>query len=121
MYYSKGGTAEIPRNYSGNAFRRNEGESFIAEYSPTVSERGPNLFDDRSNRGESEDFAESSENFGAREDRAATDERRTDALPALLSDISAEDILLLGLIFLIHRDNPTDSTLLLLLVLLLVK
>ena len=42
-------------------------------------------------------------------------------LSALFSGISVEDLLLLGLIFVIHQENPNDSTLLLLLILLLAK
>lgn len=95
MYYSKnGGVAlNVPKNYGGNAFRNDH-----------FDEREPPL----------DDTCE-------KEVEKQHNEPPRDLITSLLSGISAEDILLLGLIFIIHQENPNDNTLLLLLILLLAK
>ena len=106
MYYSKNSspTLTLPQNYSGNAFSREGKEQ--AEKAPEnnayIEETSPK---------------EKIEN----QEQEATKKASASALPSLFSSISVEDLLLLGLIFVIHQDNPNDSTLLLLLILLLAK
>jgi hypothetical protein len=48
-------------------------------------------------------------------------EHKNSILPGLFADISIEDMLLLGLMFVIHQENPNDTILLFLLILLLAK
>lgn len=95
MYYSKnnGITLNVPKNYCGSAFRKEPDEE---SHSPLDTP--------------CEKEAEKQNNEPPR-----------DLITSLLSGISAEDILLLGLIFIIHQENPNDNTLLLLLILLLAK
>ena len=94
MYYSKNGgiALNVPKNYSGNAFRNDP-----------YDECGPPL-----------------DAPCEKETEKQSNEPR-DLISSLFSGISAEDILLLGLIFIIHQENPNDNTLLLLLILLLAK
>ena len=119
MYYSKnsGSTLNIPRNYSGNTFR------VIDE---TERERP------QSKESTTHQTERDNENFLNKNDRPHTkkDEKcdvfdhkpsNFSSISSLFSEISVEDILLLGLIFVIHQENPNDSTLLLLLILLLAK
>lgn len=123
MYYSKNGgnTINIPRNYSGNTFR------VIDE---TERDRIPK-------KEHTTDFAndednDQNENFRSKNDAFAKNSEPvceisepkhnvSPSISALFSGISVEDLLLLGLIFVIHQENPNDSTLLLLLILLLAK
>lgn len=112
MYYSKNGSGlSIPSNYSGNAFR--------------VADESDRTYKKAEIEAENDARIEATGDLDSKEtDGDANVSKKTDStpqLPTILSDIAAEDVLILGLIFLIHRDNPTDPTLLLLLVLLLVK
>lgn len=106
MYYSKNTSPNIsiPRNYSGNTFR-------------VIDETERNYI--------KEDFDESPKsppNISTKIDDTETKkEQKNSVLSTLFQDISLEDILLLGLMFVIHQDNPNDTTLLLLLILLLAK
>ena len=117
MYYNKNSasTLNIPRNYSGNTFR------VIDE-----TERGKNFEkEDYPQKIEEKNFLESNQNCceKAGEFCEKNEQKPINPSPlsALFSSISVEDLLLLGLIFVIHQDNPNDSTLLLLLILLLAK
>lgn len=106
MYYSKNISPSIavPKNYSGNTFR------VIDE-----SER-------RYIKNEPEADSESTENFSAdNEEKIEANDTKATSSTSIFSDISLEDLLLLGLILIIHKENPNDSTLILLLVLLLAK
>lgn len=100
MYYSKSAhdTITIPKNYSGNTFRPIEEDDYI-ENTPDIN--GNNSCDNACDTCE--------HNTGKQES------------PSVFSGISIEDLLLLGLILVIHQDNPNDSTLILLLILLLTK
>lgn len=103
MYYSKNQqkAIPIPAGYKGSAFI-------------------PSLSEER-------DYIEKSPPDDAPlskcDEHAEIEEKRKEnsPLPSLLSNISLEDLLLLGLVFLIHREDPNDPTLLLLLLLLMVK
>ena len=119
MYYSKSGgnTISIPRNYSGNTFRViDETERSRApskEHIPlTDIHYAENIFDKNNNTNKEESQA-----FEHSESKPNT----PSLFSSMLSGISLEDILLLGIIFVIHQENPNDSTLLLLLILLLAK
>ena len=106
MYYSKNGfgTISIPKNYSGNTFKvidetpkRQENDFLDAEKSITqASSTKIEEVDDQNHHPNS-------------------------IFNSFFSEISVEDLLLLGIIFVIHQENPNDSTLLLLLILLLAK
>ncbi len=112
MYYSKSSSGlSIPSNYSGNAFR-------VTDESDRTYKKSEGKEQNDMPNEVSGDF-ENKESVGNESVRKA--KSNVPRLPSILSDINAEDVLILGLIFLIHRDNPTDPTLLLLLVLLLVK
>lgn len=105
MYYSKGtqNVLTIPQNYSGNTFR-------------VIDES------DRTYKSESEQLQAES-NFEPSDESPIKEEKGEPASPlsSLFSSISMEDLLLLGLIFVIHQHDPNDSTLILLLILLLAK
>ncbi len=109
MYYSKNaGTITIPHNYSGNTFRVID-ESDRTYHSPPQAdeyEQKPEV------RGETP--SEMPEKIGESSPQMPF-------LSGFLSGISIEDILLLGLIFVIYQENPKDSTLLILMILLLSK
>jgi hypothetical protein len=117
MYYSKnsGSTLNIPRNYSGNTFRvideTERGKIFEKEPSPEKIENKIFLESNKNCCEKTEEICEKNEQKP----------NNPSPLSALFSSISVEDLLLLGLIFVIHQDNPNDSTLLLLLILLLAK
>ncbi len=108
MYYSKSNSAtvSVPRNYSGNTFRRTDEDEHPIDIKPNLEEQDEN-----------------SENAV----RQAEPERKTpeaspfSLLSSFLSGISIEDVLLLGLILVIHQENPNDSILIFLLILLLAK
>lgn len=106
MYYSKGtpSTLTIPQNYSGNTFR-------------VIDES------DRTYKPEAEPLRAENELVCPDESPKKEEEKSESNSPisSLLSSISMEDLLLLGLIFVIHQHDPNDSTLILLLVLLLAK
>lgn len=109
MYYSKGGVTDkisVPKNYSGNTFR----QEFESEYSQSHDEKSTKI-ENKTNEidTKNDEFIPSN-----------TSESPSKS-PSFLQDISVEDILLLGLIFVIHQENPNDTTLVLLLILLLVK
>lgn len=107
MYYSKNaGTISIPQNYSGNTFR------VIDESDRTYSP--PEQIEEQ----KSEKNEEKSQSIS---EKSAESTSSIPFLSSFLSGISIEDILLLGLIFVIHQENPNDSTLLILLILLLTK
>lgn len=119
MYYSKnsGSTLNIPRNYSGNTFRViDETERERPQTKEAISHQP-----DRIN----ENFINKNDHPHAEKDEKCeiSDHKPSNFSPifSLFSEISVEDILLLGLIFVIHQENPNDSTLLLLLILLLAK
>ena len=98
MYYGKAtsGNVAIPKNYGGNAFRP--------------------ILDEDANENDTQPPESREEKSIEKEN-----EPQNDFLSAFLSGISAEDVLLIGLIFIIHQENPNDSILLLLLILLLTK
>lgn len=101
MYYSKRGSegVAVPRNYSGSLFRvvdeseRNAAERKMPE--PTESERG--------------------------KEENKHSESGLVTLSHIFSGISVEELLLVGLMTVIHRDDPDDPILLVLLVLLMAK
>ncbi len=107
MYYSKNHSPSIsvPRNYSGNTFRViDESERhYIKEAS---DERETKKTDDFSTKIE-RNFSESNQ--------------KNSILPSIFADISVEDLLLIGLMLVIHQENPNDTTWFLLLILLLAK
>ncbi len=110
MYYSKNGSPNItvPRNYSGNTFRViDESERHYIENPPEREAKSPE---------------ESLQNTSPRaEQNGQKAEQKSSILPSIFTDISVEDVLLLGLMLVIHQENPNDVTLLLLLILLLAK
>lgn len=105
MYYSKRGAAGIavPRNYSGSLFR------VIDESDRTPPEPPP------------------CEACGVCEDSPRCvpegDGERGGllAISRILSGISVEELLLIGLMTVIHKDDPNDPILIILLVLLMTK
>ncbi|MBO5715900.1 MAG: hypothetical protein J6S23_05860 [Clostridia bacterium] len=106
MYHSKNGfnSVTVPKNYSGNAFKViDETEKRHIE---KISIEEDNISNDFSTK---------------IEEKIEEKDPKNSFLNSFLSDISVEDLLLLGIIFVIHQDNPNDSTLLLLLLLLLAK
>ena len=107
MYYSKntGATITLPQNYSGNAFRVQDESDRARPPSPTA----PSI---------EESIPEAPP--PAKEDCTSNASEHSH-LSSLISSISVEDLLLLGIIFVIHQSNLEDPTLLLLLILLLVK
>ena len=106
MYYSKSSAQNIsvPRNYSGNTFRVvDESERrYIKETQEEAHLQSENL---------STKIEETKDEIDA----------KTPIINSLFNGISLEDLLLLGIIFVIHQENPNDTTLLLLLILLLAK
>ncbi len=106
MYYSKNYSPSItvPKNYSGNTFRViDESERHYIKEQP-------------------QELEEKVENFSTKiEEKETKKEIKNSILPSIFSDISVEDVLLLGLMLVIHQENPNDTTLLLLLILLLAK
>ena len=106
MYYSKNYSSGItvPQNYSGNTFRViDESERHYIKEPPT-------------------EFVEKVEESPTKnEEKEIKKEAKSSILPSFFSDISVEDVLLLGLMLVIHQENPNDTTLLLLLILLLAK
>lgn len=127
MYYSKGGSGvRVPSNYSGNAFRVTDHTDRTYTQEAIAHKDGENAqctvgSEQRpgSGRRESEEleYTHSTKSCTCRE----SNEKHCPAPPSILSGISAEDVLILGLVFLIHEDDPNDPALLLLLLLLLIK
>ena len=106
MYYSKNNSSNItlPRNYSGNTFR------VIDESERHYTKEDP------------EEQIEKNKNLSTKiEEKEIKKDGKSSILPSILSDISVEDVLLLGIMLVIHQENPNDTTLLLLLILLLAK
>lgn len=107
MYHSKNSTQRInvPRNYSGNTFR-------------VIDESERHYIKEQ----EGEERDKKSESMSTKiEEPITKKEGKPPILPSIFSDISVEDVLLLGLMLVIHQENPNDTTLLLLLILLLAK
>lgn len=106
MYYSKNNSSNItlPRNYSGNTFRViDESERHYIKEDP-------------------EEQIEKNKNLSTKiEEKEIKKDVKNSILPSIFSDISVEDVLLLGIMLVIHQENPNDTTLLLLLILLLAK
>ena len=97
MYYSKGGVTDkisVPKNYSGNTFR----QEFESEYSQSQDEKSTKI-ENKTNEidTKNDEFIPSN-----------TSESPSKS-PSFLQNISVEDILLLGLIFVIHQENPNDK------------
>ena len=106
MYYSKNNSSNItlPRNYSGNTFR-------------VIDESERHYIKE-----ETEEQIEKNKNLSTKiEEKEIKKDGKTSILPSIFSDISVEDVLLLGIMLVIHQENPNDTTLLLLLILLLAK
>ena len=106
MYYSKNNSSNItlPRNYSGNTFR-------------VIDESERHYIKE-----ETEEQKEKNKNLSTKiEEKEIKKDGKTSILPSIFSDISVEDVLLLGIMLVIHQENPNDTTLLLLLILLLAK
>lgn len=108
MYYSKNNSQSIniPRNYSGNTFRvTDESERNYIKDAELKEERKEEIIDISTKN----------------EKTHIKNEVKSSILSSVFSDISVEDVLLLGIMLVIHQENPNDSTLLLLLILLLAK
>lgn len=106
MYYSKNApqSISIPRNYSGNTFR-------VIDESERYYIKENELKEDKK-----------VENLSIKiDEKEVKKEAKNSILPSIFADISVEDVLLLGIMLVIHQENPNDSTLLLLLILLLAK
>lgn len=127
MYYSKrsSDSVAVPRNYSGSLFRvidesdRSpdrtsvvENEQLGRENCPCGEEKG------RSGDENGQCEREICEKNGCKSNHHST---LLGSVTNILSDISTEELLLLGLIFVIHRDDPNDPILLALLALLVTK
>ena len=106
MYYSKNASQplNVPRNYSGNTFR-------VIDESERHYIKDQELLEEENK----EDLSIKIDETESKKDG------KNSILPSIFSDISVEDVLLLGIMLVIHQENPNDSTLLLLLVLLLAK
>ena len=106
MYYSKNApqSISIPRNYSGNTFR-------VIDESERHYIKENELQEDKK-----------VENLSIKiDEKEVKKEAKNSILPSIFADISVEDVLLLGIMLVIHQENPNDTTLLLLLILLLAK
>ena len=126
MYYSKNTSSQVsvPLNYGGNAFRvideskrepRNEvdaSESSKLPHSSHPFQSNTHTIPDCDKPHLCEE-----ENPSCNEN----EETHKGSIPSILSGISMEDILLLGLILVVHQNDHNDPTLLLLLILLLTK
>ena len=110
MYYSKNSftNVTVPRNYSGNAFK-------------VIDETEKRRIENDSIEEELQNEIFSTENEEICEKSNSKTDSNTHFLNSFLSNISVEDLLLLGIIFVIHQENPNDSILILLLILLLSK
>ena len=112
MYYSKGGASQIniPRNYAGNVIFADEN---------FVSKPSEDNIREQENAITNDEISIKNENFD--DERSTKINKSSPALSSLLSDISVEDLLLLGLILVVYQSDPQDPTLIILLILLLVK
>lgn len=141
MYYSKNTSSQVsvPLNYGGNAFRvidestreprieANASDSSKPPHSPHSphqphSSHSPHAsYSPQNNTHINPDCDKPSlceeENPNCNEN----DETQNESISSILSGISMEDILLLGLILVVHQNDHNDPTLLLLLILLLSK
>lgn len=106
MYYSKSNSSNLipPRNYSGNTFR-------------VIDESERHYIKEEHKEQKEKDEIPSTKI----EEKETKNDIKNSILPSIFSDISVEDVLLLGLMLVIHQENPNDTTLLLLLILLLAK
>lgn len=141
MYYSKrpSDSVAVPRNYSGSLFRvidesdrspdrtlTGENEPRGGENCPCGEEKGRQAGENRPCGGENRGCGEENgqcereicEKNGCKCNHHST---LLGSVTNILSDISTEELLLLGLIFVIHRDDPNDPILLALLALLVTK
>ena len=102
MYYSKNNSPRItvPRNYSGNMFRSEEDV-----LKPYIEERK----------------APAPEPLKCESDAHPDSKLPSPPLFSALTGISVEDLLLLGVIFVVLSKDPSDDIVLLFLLLLLVK
>ena len=106
MYYSKNApqSINVPRNYSGNTFRViDESERHYIKENELEEEKKSDIFSTKIDEND------------------VKKEVKNSILPSIFADISVEDVLLLGIMLVIHQENPHDSTLLVLLILLLAK
>ena len=105
MYYSKNGSIKVtvPQNYAGNAF----------------------YTDEKSEQKDTEKFHQDTPQndalYAPSDSLKSTKIENSASENTLPFDISVEDLLLLGLIFVIYQSDPKDPTLIILLILLLVK
>ena len=114
MYYSKSSSLSVPKNYAGNAFR-------VIDESDRTYKKSEN--ESPKNHSENEFSTPKSEHL-FQESKQICEEKSSvepSSFSSIFSSISVEDILILGLIFVIHEENPNDPTLILLLILLLAK
>ena len=110
MYYSKNGATQVavPKNYGGNAFFIEDKFEKNLDYSPQKSIEN--------------DAKKDVATHPKCDDSMSTKiDESTAKISPLFADISVEDLLLLGLIFVIYQSDPKDPTLFTLLILLLVK
>lgn len=140
MYYSKrtSDSVAVPRNYSGSLFRvidesdrspMVENERCEGEICGRSEENGRCGGENRPCDGENgrQDGTFCLCEHGNREkngcggDKCSHRSTMLGSLSNILSDISTEELLLLGLIVVIHRDDPNDPILLALLALLVTK
>lgn len=104
MYYSKNSSLSIPTNYHGNAFR------VIDESNRTYTQKSAD-----------EPTAKVEEPECKTNQPQSLGKGEASLISSLLSGVCVEDLLLLGLIFVIHEESPDDPILFLLLLLLLAK
>lgn len=119
MYYSKNGsgTLNVPRNYSGNTFRVIDETERARK---PIKEQPLELLDSNNENfiTPPDDFSKISSPISDNSEQKPTEKP---AIFSFFQGISVDDLLILGLIFVIHQDNPNDPILLLLLILLLTK
>lgn len=110
MYYSKStsSTVSVPHNYSGNVFRVIDESDRSFQHANNVESE----ICDQHKALETECSERVIEN---------KTENDSNAPSSIFSNISMEDILIIGLMLVIHQNDPQDPTALLLLILLLAK
>lgn len=144
MYYSKrpSDSVAVPRNYSGSLFRvidesdrspdrapSEENEERVGEICGCNEENGhiggENCPCDGENGRQDGGFCHGGRGIckenGGGGDKCNHRSTLLGSVSNILSDISTEELLLLGLIVVIHKDDPNDPILLALLALLLTK
>lgn len=127
MYYSKsyakvGGGVNIPSNYHGTAFQapENTGDTYTENanqesvFSPLERNYANSERDSPTRENEAEGGLECSLE---RCERAP----ESSLISSFFQSVSLEDVLLLGLLLVIHDESPNDPVLILLLILLLTK